>query len=275
MRCFRRIGVAGARFHHLAAPGAAEQFGGMPKAADPQPNAAPAFVGCAGWSLPRAEQPRFPAEGTHLQRYAGRFPAVEINSSFYRPHRPATYARWAESVPEDFRFSVKVPKAITHTARLADADELLDAFLAEASALGAKLGCLLVQLPPSLAFAEETAGAFFRGLRERHAGPVACEPRHPTWFDAPAQALLVERQIARVAADPARVPEAGEPGGWPGLLYYRLHGSPRIYYSEYTPAYLDAVAASIRAAGVPAWCIFDNTASGAATANALDLLDRL
>ena len=81
-----------------------------------------------------------------------------------------------------------------------------------------------------------------------------------------------------MAADPARVPEAGEPGGWPGLVYYRLHGSPRMYYSDYSPAYLDALAASISAArgrGAPAWCIFDNTAAGAATPNALDLLERL
>ncbi|HYW08000.1 MAG TPA: DUF72 domain-containing protein, partial [Longimicrobium sp.] len=112
----------------------------------------PAWIGCAGWSLPRVEQERFPAEGTHLERYAGRFPAVEINSSFYRPHRPATYARWGESVPPSFRFSVKVPKAITHTLRLRAAAEPLAAFLAEAGALEEKLGCLLVQLPPSLHF---------------------------------------------------------------------------------------------------------------------------
>ncbi len=234
-----------------------------------------AFVGCAGWSLPREEQPRFPAEGTHLQRYAARFPAVEINSSFYRPHRPATYARWAASVPDGFRFSVKVPKAITHTARLADTEALLDAFLAESSALGPKLGCLLIQLPPSLALDEETAAAFFRSLRERHEGAVACEPRHPTWFTAQAEALLAEWRIARVAADPVRAGTTAEPGGWPGLEYHRLHGSPRIYYSDYPADYLAALAASIRDCAVPAWCIFDNTAAGAATANALDLLEAL
>ncbi|HEX8830749.1 MAG TPA: DUF72 domain-containing protein [Longimicrobium sp.] len=234
-----------------------------------------AFVGCAGWSLPREAQGRFPAEGTHLQRYAARFPAVEINSSFYRPHRPATYARWAESVPDDFRFSVKVPKAITHTAKLADTEALLDAFLGDAAALGAKLGCLLIQLPPKLAFDAETAEAFFRSLRERHEGAVACEPRHATWLTEPAEALLAEWRIARVAADPARAEKDAQPGGWPGLVYYRLHGSPRIYYSDYPPEYLDALAKSIAARDTPTWCIFDNTAAGAATANALDLLERL
>ena len=110
------------------------------------PVPAPYYVGCAGWSLPKEEQPAFPPEGTHLQRYAACFPAVEINSSFYRPHRPATYARWAASVPGGFRFAVKVPKVITHERRLANADAPLDAFLAEATALGAALGCLLETL---------------------------------------------------------------------------------------------------------------------------------
>jgi len=83
-------------------------------------------VGCAGWALTKANQAAFPAEGTHLQRYAGRLNAVEINSSFYRPHRLATYEQWAASVPATFRFAVKLPKAITHDQRLVAADVLLD-----------------------------------------------------------------------------------------------------------------------------------------------------
>jgi uncharacterized protein YecE (DUF72 family) len=238
------------------------------------------YVGCAGWSLPRDAQPHFPAEGTHLVRYAGRLPAVEINSSFYRPHRASTYARWAASVPAGFRFSVKVPRAITHERRLIDAEPLLDAFLDGVAALGPALGCLLVQLPPSLALAPAAADAFFAALRARHAGPAVVEPRHASWFGPEAGALLAARQIGQVAADPARVPAAAAPGGWPGTVYYRLHGSPRVYYSAYDAAYLDALAARLRAAALapgaaPPWCVFDNTASGAATANALDLLERV
>jgi uncharacterized protein YecE (DUF72 family) len=238
-------------------------------------------VGCAGWSLPRAEQHEFAEGGSHLERYATRFPAVEINSSFYRPHRPATYARWSASVPAAFRFAVKVPRSMTHERRLAggaELDALLDAFLAEAGTLGEKLGCLLVQLPPSLRFDAAVAGPFFAALAARTAVAVACEPRHASWFDPPADELLVAAGVARVAADPARVPAAAEPGGWRGLTYYRLHGSPRMYYSAYTDDYLDALAARMRAdraAGRPVWCVFDNTASGAATRNALDVLTRV
>jgi uncharacterized protein YecE (DUF72 family) len=235
------------------------------------------WVGCAGWSLPRAEQARFPETGSHLERYAARFPAVEINSSFHRPHRPATYARWKASVPPTFRFSVKVPKTITHGLRLHQTEDLLETFLAEVSGLGDNLGCLLVQLPPSLAFEAEVADRFFAALRARTAVAVACEPRHPSWFDPGAEDLLAQRGIARVAADPARVPAAAEPGGWTSLAYYRLHGSPKIYYSAYSEEYLSALAEKIKAdaaAGRDVWCIFDNTTLGAATANALDLLSR-
>ncbi|MFL9812200.1 DUF72 domain-containing protein [Stutzerimonas sp. VN223-3] len=235
----------------------------------------PIFLGCAGWSLPRKQWPAFPSDGTHLQRYAGRFGAVEINSSFYRPHRPATYAKWAQSVPEAFRFCVKVPKQLTHEARLVDCDEGLDRFLHECGHLGDKLGCLLVQLPPSLAFDTTSATSFFAALRARYNGFVAIEPRHRSWLEA--EPLLKQQRIARVAADPAPFPEAAKPGGWSGFRYYRLHGSPRIYYSFYDDGWLDRLAARLmedRQQGV-SWCIFDNTASGAATANALDVQKRL
>jgi uncharacterized protein YecE (DUF72 family) len=81
--------------------------------------------------------------------------------------------------------------------------------------------------------------------------------------------------IARVAADPLRAPGGGEPGGWDGLVYYRLHGFPRVYYSSYDADFLDALAirmAQLSAPATPTWCIFDNTTLGAGTSNALDLL---
>lgn len=235
----------------------------------------PVRVGVAGWSLPREEQPHFPVEGTHLARYAARLPAVELNSSFYRPHRATTYARWAASVPPGFRFSVKVPRTITHDTRLFAPGPLLDAFLEGATALGDALGCLLVQLPPSLALEVAVATDFLAALRERFEGDVVLEPRHATWFTAQADTLLVERRVGRVAADPVRAPGGELPAGWPGIAYYRLHGSPRTYYSSYDTEYLVSLAEQLRVharEGRRVWCIFDNTASGAAAGNALHLM---
>lgn len=236
-----------------------------------------ARIGTAGWSIPREQAHRFPDDGSHLERYARVFNAVEINSSFYRPHRVATYERWAAAVPEGFRFAVKVPKAITHERRLIDVADPLDRFLGEVAGLGAKLGILLVQLPPSLA-ASGTAAPFLAVLRQRFCGEVACEPRHASWFTHEVDAMLREYRIGRVAADPAPVPEAATAGGDPQVRYHRLHGSPRMYYSAYEPAVLDQVAqrlADDMAEGVSPWCIFDNTAAFAATPDALATMERL
>jgi len=232
----------------------------------------PVYVGCAGWSLPREHWPLFSADGTHLQRYASQLTAVEINSSFYRPHRPQTYARWAESVSATFRFSVKMPKLITHVQRLQDCESLLEEFLSQCTALGASLGCLLVQLPPSQAYDEAVADAFFSALRQRYAGPVVLEPRHDSWLNA--DVLLVEQRIGRVAADPSPIPGGDVPGGWAGIQYWRWHGSPRIYHSNYDRDRLETLAQQMRQAaqaGSVIWCIFDNTASGFAVSNAMTL----
>lgn len=232
-------------------------------------------IGTAGWSVPARDAASFPAGGTHLARYGAVLSATEINSSFYRPHRRATYERWAASVPPGFRFAVKLPKAATHVARLVGAEAVVERFLEEVRGLGDRLGPVLVQLPPSLAFDTGVAEAFFAMLRRRYAGSVACEPRHSTWFDARAEALLAAHRIARVAADPpAGAPAAAAPGGWAGLAYWRLHGSPRVYFSVYSTAALAGYAASLRGAaatGAEVWAILDNTAGGEALGDALEL----
>lgn len=234
------------------------------------------LVGCAGWSLNREHAPAFAPEGTHLQRYAGRLGCVEINSSFYRPHRQQTYARWAACVPAEFRFAVKVPKLITHTLRLQACEQALDEFLHQCSGLQEQLGCLLVQLPPSLAFDEAIADRFFSTLRKRYSGHLVLEPRHESW--AGAQDVLINQRIAQVVVDPSRISTDMAPAGWPTIKYWRLHGSPRIYHDAYAPACLERLAGQLQAAaaeGAEAWCIFDNTASGAALGNALALADKL
>lgn len=243
---------------------------------------APVRIGTAGWSLPRASQHRFatadPAD-SHLMRYAQHLPGVEINSSFYRPHQRSTYERWAAATPPGFRFSVKLPRSVTHTARLVDTAPLLQAFVDEVAGLGDRLGCLLVQLPPSLVLDAAVADAFFASLRDLHATTsIAVEPRHASWFTPEGNALLAHWQAGRVLADPVLHESGRAPGGWPGLVYCRLHGSPRIYYSAYDAELIDALARRIEAARHEAqslWCIFDNTASGAATGNALDLHEAL
>ncbi|HEU4665542.1 MAG TPA: DUF72 domain-containing protein [Dokdonella sp.] len=228
-------------------------------------------IGCAGWSIMARHAAAFPRGGSHLERYARVFDAVEINSSFHRPHRPQTYAKWADAVPGDFRFAVKLPKSISHERRLRDCADELRAFLDAVRELRGKLGVLLLQLPPSLAFDATGALAFFDRLRDDYDGPFACEPRHLSWFDPAVDAALRARRIARVAADPARTRRAAVPAGDRAIEYVRLHGSPRVYYDAYTDATLQRIARRLARASKNTrerWCIFDNTALGHATSDA-------
>jgi len=228
-------------------------------------------IGTAGWSIPAASAPALPAEGSQLERYAAVLDCVEINSSFHRPHRPQTYARWAAGTPAGFRFAVKCPRQITHERRLQDAYPLLKRFVEEAGALGDKWAVLLVQLPPSLALHAGSAARFFEQAHALFGGAIVCEPRHASWFTPEAEGLLAGWEVARVAADPARFPGAELPAGWPGIRYCRWHGSPSLYRSPYEADWLAARAAELSQGTGEAWCIFDNTASGAALGDALQL----
>ena len=178
-------------------------------------------------------------------------------------------------MPDDFAFAVKLPKAITHDARLVVGAEPIELFLEESGGLGDKRGPILIQLPPSLRFDEAIADAFFALLRDRTDNALVCEPRHRSWFTAEAEEMLTGHRVARVAADPAPVPGAGAPSGWGGLRYTRLHGSPEMYRSSYDADAIAVYAAEAREAGVESWTIFDNTMLGAATLNALSMRELL
>jgi uncharacterized protein YecE (DUF72 family) len=237
-------------------------------------------VAIAGWSLRKEHVDLFAAAGSHLQRYASRFAAVEINSSFYRSHKRETYERWAADVPPRFRFAVKMPKSLTHESCLEDTGDALEQFVGEIGGLGRKLGAVLVQLPPSLAYDPRTVESFFTALRARYRGAVVCEPRHATWFTGAADRRLEAHGVGRVAADPSCGENGDEPSGSPRIAYFRLHGSPVMYHSSYEDGYLDRLAARLRELARDrrdrkVWCVFDNTARGAATVNGLALAARL
>ncbi len=238
------------------------------------------FVGTAGWTVPKQHLALFSSssEGgkcSHLERYASRLRCVEINSSFHRPHRRSTWERWAATTPANFRFAVKAPKTVTHTAKLENAGNALLQFFEAVHGLGDKLGPVLLQLPPKLSFDEGIAREFFNTLRELHSGNVVLEPRHESWFSAPVDRLLRSYEIARVAADPPRGSElVARPGGWSGLAYWRLHGTPHTYYSDYGEDSLRRIEEQLRRCEASSysketWVVFDNTALGHATANAV------
>lgn len=222
------------------------------------------FIATAAWSIPKTVAGRFPKTGSGLERYAAIFNGVEINSTFYRHHQKKTFERWAGAVPAHFRFAVKIPREITHGARLRNIGPLFDVFVEEVSVLEDKLGPLLCQLPPSLRFDAAEAEEAFSAMRRIFTGTLVLEPRHKSWASTPARALLQKSAIGRVLADPAPVWPVADFRETPG--YVRLHGTPQIYYSSYDDADIRRIADQL---GAESWCVFDNTASGAAIENAL------
>ncbi|WP_313528149.1 DUF72 domain-containing protein [Shinella sp.] len=228
------------------------------------------FIATAVWSIPKTVANRFPETGSSLERYAAIFKGVEINSTFYRHHQKKTFARWANAVPSQFHFAVKIPREITHEARLRNIAPLFDTFVDEVSTLEGKLGPLLCQLPPSLSFDAGEAEAAFSTMRRFFTGTLVLEPRHKSWASQSACALLNDYAIDRVLADPAPVWPPSSFHGAP--RYVRLHGVPKIYYSSYSNAEIRAFAERLDA---ESWCVFDNTASGAAIENALTMRDHM
>lgn len=234
-------------------------------------------IGISGWRYARWRGTFYPAglaQRRELEYAAGCFPSVEINGSFYSLQRPDSFQRWHDETPEDFVFSVKGPRFITHMKRLRDCEQALANFFASGILrLGAKLGPVLWQLPPTLRFDAELLDAFLGSLprdseaalaraRKRDTAlmqgrsalaidrnrPIhhALEVRHDSFCDPACMRLLRRHNIAVVVADTA--------GKFPYLedvsadfVYVRLHGDAQLYASGYSDTALDRWAARIAA----------------------------
>jgi uncharacterized protein YecE (DUF72 family) len=231
-------------------------------------------VGTAGWGFPTRLNDFFSGDASKLERYSRVFDVVEINSTFYRLHRADTLQRWSDSVPEDFRFSLKLPRSITHKRKLIGFESEFTQFVDLSLNLRHNLGPILIQLPPTLDFDDNAAPAFIERVAAETRAKFLIEPRHATWFSPAVDAILKQNGISRVAADPARAEVDAFPRANEDVAYFRLHGTPRIYYSQYDRAALDLWFARVRDAQSrtkDVWCIFDNTALGFAWEDALTL----
>ena len=194
----------------------------------------PVLVGTSGWQY-RHWKGRFYPHGlpqrAWLEHYAHRFATVESNSTFYRLPAPDTFARWAAGTPDDFVWAVKASRFLTHVRRLREPEEPVRRLLERAGHLGAKLGPVLLQLPPALTAdlrtLERALACFPAGLR------VAVEPRHPSWFTPATRALLRERGAALCLADsPARQAPAWRTASWGYLRFHAGTASPWPCYER-------------------------------------------
>lgn len=238
------------------------------------------YVGTAGWNIPSSLKEKFLSEGTHLQKYSEKLNCVEINSSFYRDHKFETYQKWSQLTPDDFLFSVKLLRYFTHEKRLVETGSILKDSLNNIFGLGPKLGVLLIQLPPSLSFEYQIAKIFFQKITRYCDCPVVLEPRHISWCTSKALNLLEEFKISKALADPepCKILKSQRPSVEKSVRYFRLHGSPEIYRSNYEPEALNRLYAKLKNPLSPTqqtWIIFDNTTFHFATQNALELILRL
>ncbi len=194
----------------------------------------PVLVGTSGWQY-RDWRGRFYPErlpqAKWLEHYAGHFATVESNNAFYRLPEPRTFAAWAARTPPDFIMAVKVSRFLTHVKRLRDPEEPVHRFVEHAGHLGAKLGPLLLQLPPSL---KADLGALRAALERFPPGlRVAVEPRHESWFSDGTRALLAEQGAALCLADsPRRRSPVWRTSGWSYLRFHEGTATPRPCYGE-------------------------------------------
>ena len=265
-----------------------------------------ARIGISGWRYPPWRGDFYPKglpQRRELEYASRRLNSIEVNGSFYSLQRPSSYRTWAEQTPDDFVFSLKGGRFITHMKRLTDAEQTLPNFFASGVlALGRKLGPVLWQLPPTLPFDAALLDNFLALLprttrqaatlarRHDHRVPEpltrtavdqplrhAVEPRHPSFAEPAALSLIREHGVGMVVADTAKkFPVIDEVTA--DFVYARLHGDVELYTSGYSSEALDRWALRSRRwldAGLDVFVYFDNDVKGYAPHDAMALADRL
>lgn len=251
----------------------------MPKPESPDPSSEPRlFIGTSGWSYPEWKGSFYPKDVPRrkfLEYYATRFPATELNASFYRLPTDKMLDAWLERTPDEFRFCCKLSRLITHQKKLNDPADALSRFFERFESLLGRMAPVLAQLPPSLAFDSDRVETFLAAYRDVSELPLAIEARHASWFENEALEVLESGNVALVRA------ESG--GRWPetdavtaDFAYLRFHGPKELYASGYTPQKLGQVAGRVAAhlqSGMDVHAFFNNTDGGYAWRDAEKLAE--
>lgn len=242
-----------------------------------------AYIGTSGWNYKHwADGVFYPpklSQREWLSFYSQHFRAVEVNSTFYHLLKKPVFEKWRLTVPDDFSFVIKASRYITHLKRLTEPESATAKFLENISALGEKLGPVLVQLPPSLTYDRGRVQNFLHVILNQKIIPhlrIALEVRHASWLNDDAFEILRQNSVALCFAD------------WPGLnvdspvtadfIYLRRHGPGAAYASDYSTEMLkkDAyIIAEWNDKGMDVFVFFNNDIGGYAIKNALQLQEFL
>ena len=229
------------------------------------------YAGTSGLVVPVRKElypPDFQGQ-SRLTYYSYLFNSIEINSSFYKTPRAATIVKWSESVPDNFRFTFKLSKAITHSKKLEFDVLLLHLFFEAINQIGAKKGCLLIQLPPGLKIEQfnkvEKLLGQIQQLNASNEWKVAVEFRHPSWHQPEVDHLLKNYRAALVVQDlPSSATSLSASTG--PFHYVRFHGTLPGYRGSYPHDLLRQTATRINQwiqKGSQVFCYFNNTLGGA------------
>lgn len=241
------------------------------------------YIGTSGWSYNHWTSGRFYPKGLKqadwLRFLSEQFNTVEVNSSFYHLPKLEVVQRWYNVAGARFTFAIKLWRRITHIKRLADCAEDLQVFFSRTSALGAKHGPLLVQLPPSLGCDLNLLEKFIHDLEEAAAGrkrEVVIEFRNPDWLTTPVYKILERHKAALCLADMRRCP-ISEPNDVP-MVYVRRHGPGGRYRGRYSTGHIRADSERVRSwlkEGRDVYVYYNNDVEGYAAENARQLRERL
>jgi uncharacterized protein YecE (DUF72 family) len=231
------------------------------------------YIGCSGFSYKEWKGEFYPEklpQRKWFEFYCSRFNTLELNVTFYRFPRAALLNAWFDRSPDDFLFAVKAPRLITHFKKFNETEGLLrDFYGAIAEGLENKLGPVLFQLPRQLPYSKELLDRIIQSLDPHFLNAI--EFRDPGWWIPEVEHALAENGIIFCGISHPSLPETFMHNRKD--VYYRFHGVPRLYYSEYDPAVMQAFAKNLRSPDVNhAYIYFNNTAGGAAIHNAEELI---
>ncbi|KXH81027.1 DUF72 domain-containing protein [Chryseobacterium kwangjuense] len=231
------------------------------------------YIGCSGFYNNDWKGSLYPENAQSkdfLILYSQTFNTVEINSTFYRKPTAKTLLKWHDETPEHFKFFIKIPKSISHEKRLKDSKEEISAFCSHIKEhLKDKLAGFLYQFPPSFKKSQENLDLILTNLDFKYVNVI--EFRHESWWNDEIYTLLTDNKIVFSGVSfPGNLPEEVIINH-PEILYYRLHGKPVLYKSEYSHEFLDTLAEKIKNSDRKAFIFFNNTWGTAAIKNSLYL----
>lgn len=227
-------------------------------------------IGCSGFSYRDWKENFYPkglAQKNWFDYYATQFDSLELNVTFYRFPQLSFLQNWYNKAPAGFLFAVKAPRLITHYKQFKEVKELLnDFYTTTKDGLEEKLGAVLFQLPPKFVYTPEALELIITQLDNSVHNVL--EFRHPSWWNKEVYTILKQANITFCSHSYPNLPD--EVVSTNGVVYYRFHGVPKLYYSEYSENFLNNIISSIqkKKTNTKAFLLFNNTATMAAINNA-------